>query len=99
MEDCRSIKTWIISENLLREFIEATADEGECPHRGIKRTLETLLEYGYSWRDNIQVILTNDIKEVSSEFDEDYQSYLDSKACHEEAEWIADDNDTSEEEE
>lgn len=87
MDDCVSIKAWILSENLLNEFIEDSSESGVAPHRGINAILKSLLEYGFSWRDNIQIILTNDIGQVTSEFDEDYQKYLDAKACHEPASW------------
>ena len=85
-----SVKVWILSENFLDELLDDTAESGDSPHKGINALIQTLKEYGFGWRDEIQIVLCNDKGpngSVSSEFDEEYQKYLDTKAQRETIFW------------
>jgi len=71
-----------IDEVLLHECImEATV--GESQHRGIKAILEMIAMAGYRWRTPVKVVLFNGDKEA--DLDDDYNEYLDGRACGETA--------------
>ncbi len=73
-----------IDEELLKECIKV-ATFGETQHRGIKGLLEMIAMAGYRWRTPVKVVLFNGDKEA--DLDDDYNAYLDRKACGESLEF------------
>jgi hypothetical protein len=69
-----------IDEALMNEFIKMTGHGEENAHRGLNALLRDVLMLGYLHRDNHKIILHN--IGVDSEFDEEYQIYLDRKASN-----------------
>ena len=73
-----------IDEELLNECLEF-ATVGEHQHRGIKGILEMIALAGYRWRTPFKVVLFNGDKEA--DLDDDYNAYLDRKACVNHSTW------------
>ena len=69
----------MICEETLNEYIEHTSERGDEEHKGIHNLLKDIAMLGYLFRSNHTVTLING--DVNSEDDEDYQKYLDLKAC------------------
>jgi len=79
------IKEWSVVEEALIEFIAATELGQELGHKGINQVLRDLLEMGHQWRSAFQIVLISAKTGATSEFDEEYQEYLDRKASRLEA--------------
>jgi len=81
------IKEWSIVEEALLEFIADTelgSDSG-LGHKGINQVLKDILEMGHQWRSAFHIVLISAKTGATSEFDTDYQKYLDRKASRLEA--------------
>ena len=75
-----------IDEELLNACIQEVT-VGENQHRGIKGLLEMLAMAGYRWRNPVKIVLYNSSHDKEADFDEDYNAYLDRKACGENITW------------
>jgi len=73
-----------IDEELLNECIKV-ATFGENQHRGIKGILEMIAMAGYRWRTPVKIVLFNGDNEA--ELDDEYNDYLDEKACAKTISW------------
>ena len=76
-----------IDEELLNKCIQQVSESGEQQHRGIKGLLEMLAMAGYRWRNPVKIVLYNSSHDKEADFDEDYNAYLDRKACGENITW------------
>ena len=74
-----------IDEELLNECLREVSMSGDNQHRGIKGLLEMLAMAGYRWRTPVKVVLFNG--DMEADLDEDYNAYLDRKACGEHITW------------
>lgn len=79
------IKEWSVVEEALVEFIAETELGQPHGHKGINQVLKDLLEMGHQWRSAFHIVLISAKTGASSEFDEEYQEYLDRKASRLEA--------------
>jgi len=75
-----------IDEELLNKCIQQVT-VGDYQHRGIKGLLEMLAMAGYRYRNPVKIVLFNSSHEKEADFDEDYNAYLDRKACGENITW------------
>ena len=75
-----------IDEELLNECLRAVAMSGDNQHRGIKGLLEMLAMAGYRWRTPVKVVLFNG--DMEADLDDEYNAYLDRKACGESITWM-----------
>ena len=76
-----------IDEELLNKCIQQVSESGEQQHRGIKGLLEMIAMAGYRWRTPVKVVLFNSLHDKEADLDEDYNAYLDRKACGENITW------------
>ena len=76
-----------IDEELLNECLREVTMSGDNQHRGIKGLLEMLAMAGYRWRNPVKIVLYNSSHDKEADFDEDYNAYLDRKACGENITW------------
>jgi len=85
-----------IDEGTLNLYLEMTDYGGELHHRGLNALLRDIALLGYLHREEHKIILMNgdSTPPVDSEYDEDYQKYLDRKASGiEERNWEDIEND------
>tara|TARA_B100002019_G_scaffold246409_1_gene224253 strand:+ start:423 stop:689 length:267 start_codon:yes stop_codon:yes gene_type:complete len=78
-----------IDEELLNECLREVSMGGDNQHRGIKGLLEMLAMAGYRWRTPVKVVLFNG--DMEADLDEEYNAYLDRKACGENITWAGHD--------
>ena len=74
-----------IDEELLNECLREVSMSGDNQHRGIKGLLEMLAMAGYRWRTPVKVVLFNG--DMEADLDDEYNAYLDRKACGESITW------------
>ena len=73
-----------IDEELLHKCIQQVT-VGDYQHRGIKGLLEMIAMAGYRWRTPVKVVLFNG--DMEADLDDEYNAYLDRKACGEHITW------------
>ena len=83
-----------IDEELLNECLREVSMGGDNQHRGIKGLLEMLAMAGYRWRTPVKVVLFNG--DMEADLDEEYNAYLDRKACGEKITWAEHDTEMKE---
>tara|TARA_B100001287_G_scaffold11997_2_gene9048 strand:+ start:1010 stop:1279 length:270 start_codon:yes stop_codon:yes gene_type:complete len=84
-----------IDEELLHKCIQQVT-VGDYQHRGIKGLLEMIAMAGYRWRTPVKIVLYNSSHDKEADFDEDYNAYLDRKACGENITWAEHDTEMKE---
>lgn len=90
--DDTDIKEYSLVEEALLEMIRDTelGSESGLGHKGINQILKDLLSMGQQWRSAFHVVLVSAKTGATSEFDEEYQAYLDRKASGLEASYYED---------